>query len=66
MVKPKAIIEGFPHSWQIKIINDLDVTPVYWTCSDLGNRSLMPKKTIFHDSLSFIKWKVPRQIFFHF
>ena len=58
----RAIIEGFPFKWQIDIVKELDVEPVYWCCNDLGLSEYLPEKCLFHSSENIISGIIPNNI----
>ena len=45
----RTLIAGFPHDWQIDIINRCNINPIYWVAHELGNRKLIPDHVVFHD-----------------
>ena len=46
----RTLVEGFPHDWQIDIVQRSRLAPVYWVANDIGNRRLLPEGVIFHRS----------------
>jgi hypothetical protein len=57
MVKPVAIIEGFPHKWQIDFIKQLDLDPKLWISNDLNNLDQLPGGCVFQSAEELISWK---------